>query len=214
MEKIAYSIFSDVHGESEDSHPDVLLQMLRQREHVPRWVIGGDLYNVERGIAAKSLELMNYLRSHKEKIRRVRGNHDPEDDGFGIPTIQEYRFEVNRIKFCVKHGDEFDYWLHFISHPFVDAAIDTFCAVVKKTPSLNGLLPFFQKHLAKSLKRRAKQFATQDKVGIDVIICGHVHIPECVPGYVNTGGKKNLAILDVYKSGHMAFHVLNPQIHN
>lgn len=183
------AIVSDLHWCSRDSKPEVFRRILGQ-VRADKWVINGDW--MERQVCELDpeyplLELVRQ-RSRTEKWFLISGNHDPKGlyVGFDLGNIRltsKLKFTVNKKRFLIVHGHQFDVFLH--RWPRAVWALNALYAAVRysKLPDpLDRWKTFYEARvynhsiwnghsdrIAQRALRRGR------KEGVDVIIDGHTH---------------------------------------
>ena len=189
MENIHNMVISDVHLESEDCRPDLLLMVL-ENYFYDELIIDGDLREKGEIINSKNLGVVEYLLENNKKIIYVDGNHDPAGKKFvgkilGIKTLKKYRWKVNGKKFCAIHGHQFDRFLFIFSEPLIDKMISKLFLLAQKIDQkklhIAKWIDDFHNRLSHNIAKKAIKYAK--KHHIDVIICGHTHKPAHIIDY-------------------------------
>jgi len=181
-------IFSDVHLGTELSRADILLDNLKKYEF-KRLILLGDIFD---DVDFKKLqdihwELLKYIseiiKDKKIEILWLRGNHDHLLDKIsslflGINIIEEYKWEVNNIKFFALHGHQFD--TLFPKNKLVLSFVSFVYHSLRKLDTKNRVIITFIKkksnmwrNISRKLADRSMEYATPENV--NVVICGHSH---------------------------------------
>ena len=178
-----------------------LLQRIRERDiKTNRLIINGDLFNdLTLGRLCKGqwkvLSLIRKLSDEVETVWVV-GNHDPNADIIsvlmGVKAVEEYEFDSGDKRVLCLHGHQFDTFL--VNHPRLTRVADAAYATMQRVDKSH--------RLARAAKRGSKRFLAAAKAvregalqralerGCDIVLCGHTHHSELVPGaifYGNSG---------------------------
>ncbi len=184
--KTSILVVSDVHIGSPVSRSRTLRRTLK------RWdfevlVINGDLFNDLKSarLSHDDWKLLLYLQwlAARKKVLWVKGNHDDPVAQvltllLGIELVDEHRFELERVKYLIIHGHQFDHFI--LENPTVT---DIACAIYYTLHIIDGRkqrLSRLVKRISKKWLRLSKEVATKAlaygvKQGVDVIVCGHTH---------------------------------------
>lgn len=183
-------IVSDVHLGIKASRPESLLHTL-QSWRFERLILLGDIlhdHNVRR-FCEKSWELLAFIAalSHdrRKEVIWLYGNHDRHLAPLiakltGIQARESFQWSADNQRFIATHGDRFDHFLwrnekfaRWVTH-FYTSCQNIFSSdghwptkLAKLHVGLSGL--------SDKIADGAAEFA--DRLGADVIVCGHTHEP-------------------------------------
>ena len=184
-------IISDIHLGSDVCQSKKLKEFFIQIEQniIPadQIIINGDLFDSWdfRKLKGSHWKVLSYIRSlaKTKKIVWINGNHDGPAEIIshliGVDFLEEYFFQSGDKKILALHGDIFD---NFISkYPILTKLAD---CVYRKIQQIDK--SFYLAKLAKKssktflkcseqIQQKAKNYAL--KKGVDVICCGHTHLP-------------------------------------
>ncbi len=186
MKQVNTILFSDVHLGSPIARAFDLLGTLKEY-HFKKLIIVGDMFE---DLNFKHLTSTHWeLLEHIGKVSRrgvdvvwVEGNHDGKFLEFmshmlGIPSRNEYSWEVGGRKFIALHGHKFDNFLS--GNPFLGRFAAEAYSLVQRTIS-STFISFLSDRIADRWQRLSEQVADMalaycKKKGADAIICGHTH---------------------------------------
>ncbi len=192
-------IISDTHIGSRFCRKKELLELIKTSQY-DQLILNGDIIEFLKvpTFTAMALEIAKAIDYSKEIIYVV-GNHDVAlanfigQDLYGIKFVDEYCFEESGRIFKIEHGDKYEtglvhkkYFMRFLSifQDFLERAFN-----VDLTSWLTNL---------KIKKRKLKKLwdIMDINADVDVLVLGHLHIPEVViwidedeniKTYVNSG---------------------------
>jgi len=192
-------IISDTHIGSRFYRKGELLEFLRSQEY-DQIILNGDIIEFLKGptFTKEALEIFQAIDYSKEIIYVV-GNHDVAianfigQEFYGVQFVSEYEFIEGGRLFRVEHGDKYEtgivhrkYLMRFIS--VIQDILERWLNVDLATYYVN------LKIKKRKLKRLWDIIGVNDDV--DVLVIGHMHIPEVViwidhnekiKTYVNSG---------------------------
>jgi len=192
-------IISDTHIGSKYYNKKELLELLKNKEY-DQLILNGDIIEFLKipTFTRKALEIVSAVDYDKEIIYVV-GNHDLALSGligqdlYGVKFVEEYCFEEGGRKFRVEHGDKYETGL--VHRKNLMKIISLFQDLIERMfdIDLSSWLTNF-----KLKKRKLKKLWDIIDVNddVDVLIIGHMHIPEVViwidheekiKTYVNSG---------------------------
>lgn len=196
-------LISDIHIGSEDCKAESLLELLEKSPDDEEWIIVGDLFQEGGVISDKQFEVIEWLRKNRKRVICVDGNHDPIEKGLiekiiGINVLKKYEWWVFGKKICAIHGHQFDRLCFFFREPLIDKMFINFLWFLRMiniqgfnvAKWIDNIHNRFSRHIASKAIKYAK------KHKIDVIICGHTHMPS---HFVSSD--KNGRTIDYYNCG-------------
>jgi UDP-2,3-diacylglucosamine pyrophosphatase LpxH len=192
-------IISDTHIGSKFYKKKNLLEFLKTSDY-DQLILNGDIIEFLKvpTFTSIALEILKAV-DHSKEIIYVVGNHDVAlanfigQDLYGIKFVDEYCFEESGRIFKIEHGDKYETGLvhrkHFMRF------ISIFQDFLERT--FNVDLSSWLTNL-KIKKRKLKKLwdIMDENVDVDVLVLGHLHIPEVViwideneniKTYVNSG---------------------------
>lgn len=192
-------IISDTHIGSKYYNKNELLELLKNKEY-DQLILNGDIIEFLKvpTFTKEALEIASAIDYDKEIIYVV-GNHDIAlaeivgQEFYGIKFVEEYCFKEGGRKFRVEHGDKYETGL--VHRKNIMKIISLFQDIIERMFDID--LSSWLTNL-KLKKRKLKKLwnvidANDD---VDVLIVGHMHIPEVViwidheeniKTYVNSG---------------------------
>jgi UDP-2,3-diacylglucosamine pyrophosphatase LpxH len=192
-------IISDTHIGSRYYNKRELLNLLKNKEY-DQLILNGDIIEFLKipTFTKEALEIAAAIDYSKEIIYVV-GNHDIAlaeiigQEFYGIKFVEEYCFEEGGRKFRVEHGDKYESGL--VHRKNIMKIISLFQDILERVFEID--LSSWLTNL-KLKKRKLKKLwniidANDD---VDVLVVGHMHIPEVViwidheeniKTYVNSG---------------------------
>jgi predicted phosphodiesterase len=203
MEKTHILQISDIHLGNANCHAGLLLKTLKGFDY-EILILGGDTHENGSDIRdEKQLELIEYLREQRKKIKPLYGNHDPPqrkpDRILGLKLAKKYTWKVGQKKYCAIHGHQFDRFLFIFSEPFLDKLISFVIYILRWLDPgkihMSKWLDDFHKNHSLHVAKRAYKYAKRHK--IDNIFYGHVHLP----GNFTFFDKKSGKIINCYDRG-------------
>lgn len=192
-------IISDTHIGSRFYRKEELLEFLRTQEY-DQLILNGDIIEFLKGptFTKQALEIFNAIDYSKEIIYVV-GNHDVAianfigQEFYGVKFVSECEFSENGRMFRVEHGDKYETGV--VHHKYLMRVISLVQDMLERW--LNIDLTTYYANL-KIKKRKLKKLwdVIDENDDVDVLIVGHMHIPEVViwidhnekiKTYVNSG---------------------------
>ena len=192
-------IISDTHIGSQFCREQQLLDLLRTKEY-DQLILNGDIIEFLKipSFTKKAAQLLKSIDYTKEVIYII-GNHDRALDGFigseflNIKFCDIYEFEEGGRKFRIEHGDQYENGvLHYRG---LMKFISLFQDIFERYFNFNLGRWFTNFRLKKRKLQRVWDIVDQNS-DVDVMIIGHMHIPEVLiwidgdenlKTYVNTG---------------------------
>jgi UDP-2,3-diacylglucosamine pyrophosphatase LpxH len=193
-------LLSDLHLGSESCQVRAIQDFLDALPETSRLILNGDvLENTESRLTKQHWRVLSRLRKLSDQLELVwvRGNHDMDAESvahlIGAAFVHEHQFESGGRQVLCVHGDAWDRFL--TDHPILTIIADWFYLRMQR----------FSRRLATRAKRSSKTFLRcVERVRVqateygkmrraDIVICGHTHHAEMVPGvgdlptYYNTG---------------------------
>lgn len=195
-------VISDVHLGSKDCNAKKLLQTLVSLDF-KLLIIVGDLQEDQKPLLDGQWDLAKFLYEIRNKIIYIEGNHDQKgkwiSSAIKVKTKRKFRLTIGGRNFCFAHGHQFDKIGHIFTEPMIDwlftVAIKILMALNVKGYGLRMWLDSFHKNFSTRVDNHAIRYALRRH--IDVIVCGHTHVPQHkiikakkgrVVEYVNCGG--------------------------
>lgn len=187
-------VVSDIHLGSESCQVKQIENFLENLPECRRLVLNGDLLeNTEHRLKKHHWRVLSLLRKLSDSLDLVwiKGNHDPDADDLahliGANYVEEFQFESGKKRFLCIHGD---IWDDFIGRfPFITWLADWCYLNIQK---VSRRIALHTKRSSKTFLRCADKvrncaLAYKEANGVDVICCGHTHLPQEFPGYYNSG---------------------------
>lgn len=178
-------IISDIHIGSKFFKEELLVKFLQEKfNEYDELILAGDIIDfiVVPVFTQRTLEIAKSINVNKP-IYYIIGNHDTPLSGFvgksafGFNFVDKYEFEDGGRKFRVEHGDQYDHpiigislFMNFISA--VQGCLEYWFDV--------NLSDLFTNYKIKKRKLRRIWDILKWNEDVDVLICGHSHIPEAV----------------------------------
>ncbi len=194
-------IISDLHIGSKYYKEKELISFLKSVEY-DQLILLGDIIDFIRvpEFSNRVHEIIRAINFQKE-ILYIVGNHDFSLKGFigqkifGMEFMQKYEFEEGGRKFRLEHGDAYDEHLMFIQNNFFMSFISFLQHYAEQWFNVN-LSNWLTAWKIKRRKLRRLWDIIDLNSDVDVLICGHCHIPEVIiwvtpdqvaKTYVNSG---------------------------
>ena len=192
-------IISDTHLGSKFYKKEELLRLLRTKEY-DQLILNGDIIEFLKGpsFTPMALDIITAIDYSKEIIYVI-GNHDTamaklvDRSIYNVKFVEEYCFEENGRAFRIEHGDKYETGLIHRRH--LIKIISTFQDILERAFGIDLSTWITNLKLEKRKLKRVWDIVDQNN-DIDVIIIGHLHIPEVViwidenekiKTYVNSG---------------------------
>ena len=183
-------IVSDLHLGLPASRPGDLLSLLQQRRF-DRLILLGDIFHDYRfrHLCADTWQLLLHIRKLSQKgdaeVVWILGNHDRHLAKLvaalvGVETRESFRWTHQGRSFVALHGDRFD---GFVSNYVRLAAFfSSFYAFAHRCLSTCGEWPKLLDRIDVGIRRLSEEVAAGARSlareqGVDVIVCGHTHMP-------------------------------------
>jgi len=192
-------IISDTHIGSRFYRRNKLLELLRTKEY-DQLILNGDIVEFLKGPVFHeiALEIFKAIDFRKEIIYVI-GNHDLALSNFvgkeigGIKFVKEYVFEENGRTFRVEHGDAYETGI--VHYQKTMKVVSVFQDIIERIFNID--LSEWLTNLRLKKRKLKRLWDIIDKNSdVDVLIIGHMHIPEVViwideyekiKTYVNSG---------------------------
>ena len=199
-------IISDLHLASNVCRSDIVYEFLDSLE-TDHLILNGDVMdnlNFHR-LTKSHWKILKKLRSLSKsmKITWIKGNHDTDKaeviaNLIGADFVNEYTIDVNGKKTLITHGDKFDF---FMGGKQITAKVgDFFYKIiqcydkwVKNDYYFSSLVKSKSKVLIRCGRVIENAITYAMHNNIDVIICGHTHLPDYL---TNSSGS-----VEYYNSG-------------
>lgn len=192
-------IISDTHIGSKFYKKEELLRLLRTKKY-DQLILNGDIIEFLKGpsFTPMVLDIITAIDYNKEIIYVI-GNHDVamaklvDRSLYNIKFVEEYCFKENGRSFRIEHGDKYETGL--IHRRYLMKIISIFQDILERTFGVDLTTWITNLKLEKRKIKRVWDIVDQNS-DVDVIIIGHMHIPEVliwidenekIKTYVNTG---------------------------
>lgn len=193
-------VISDTHIGSKYYKEQELLSFLSSIKY-DQLILAGDIIDFIRvpEFTTRAINIAKALDFSKEIIYIV-GNHDTPltafagQEAFGMKFVKEFCFEENGKTFRIEHGDRYDDF-GLMQNNFFMSFLSVFQSYIEKVFNYN-LSDWITDLKMKKRKFRRIWDIIQKNLDVDVFICGHFHLPECIiwvhpnqeiKTYVNSG---------------------------
>lgn len=205
-------IISDIHIGSKYYKETELIQFLSSIKY-DQLILLGDIIDFIRipEFTNRVSKIIDAIDFSKEIIYVV-GNHDIPLKGFvgqnifGMSFVNSYEFEENGRKFKLEHGDQYDDCLTLVQNNLFMSFLSVAQNYLERWFNVN-IGDWFTDLKIKRRKLRSLWDIINLNLNVDVFICGHAHIPECViwitpdqriKTFVNTGDwVKNTSYVEI-----------------
>lgn len=194
-------IISDTHIGNKYYKEEELIRFLLTVEY-DQLILNGDIIELLKmpEFSNRLKDLVSVINFSKEIIYVV-GNHDISLQGligqkvFGIHFVDKYEFEENGKMFRIEHGDQYDEHLSLVQNRVFMSFLSLAQHHLEKWLEID-LSGWFTQWRFKRRKLLRVWDIMNSNLDVDVVICGHFHIPECiiwvqadetVKTYVNSG---------------------------
>jgi len=192
-------IISDTHIGSQFCREQQLLNLLRSKEY-DQLILNVDIFEFLKipSFTKKAADLLKAI-DYKKEVIYVIGNHDRALEGFigtdflNIKICDLYEFEEAGRKFRIEHGDQYENGI--LRYRGLMKFISLFQDIMERVFNFNLSKWFTNFRLKKRKLKRVWDIVDQNN-DVDVLIIGHMHIPEVLiwidgdenlKTYVNTG---------------------------
>lgn len=178
-------VISDTHIGSKYYKEEELISFLSTVEY-DQLILNGDIIELLKmpEFSNRIKDLVNAINFSKEIIYVV-GNHDVSLQGFigqtifGIKFVDKYEFEVDGKKFRIEHGDQYDEHLSLVQNRVFMSFLSLAQHHLEKWLDID-LSGWFTQWRFKRRKLLRIWDILNSNLDVDVVICGHFHIPECI----------------------------------
>ncbi len=192
-------VISDTHIGSRFYRKEELLEFLKLEEY-DQIILNGDIIEFLKGptFTKGALDIFNAIDYSKDVIYVV-GNHDVAIANFigqefaGVKFVSEYEFIENDRTFRIEHGDKYETGV--VHHKYLMRVISLVQDMLERWLNIDLTTSYAN---FKFKKRKLKKLwdVIDENDDVDVLIVGHMHIPEVViwidhnekiKTYVNSG---------------------------
>ena len=194
-------IISDTHIGSKYYKEEELICFLSSVEY-DQLILNGDIIELLKmpEFSKRIKNLIEAINFSKEIIYIV-GNHDVflknfvGQEIFGIKFVDKYEFQEKGKKFRIEHGDAYDEHLVLVQNQVFMSFLSLIQYHLEKWLDLD-LSSWFVNWRLKRRKFLRVWDIMNVNLDVDVLVCGHFHVPECIiwvqpnqeiKTYVNSG---------------------------